>query len=85
MYSSPLPGGVFKIRSVHRIAMSLLHSSQDAEDAVSDAIEATWKNLWRIRNTRQLKPGAHFLTACSMLSETLTDIFGTPVMRSHLY
>jgi DNA-directed RNA polymerase specialized sigma24 family protein len=61
MYSSPLPGGVFKIRSVHRIAMSLLHSSQDAEDAVSDAIEATWKNLWRIRNTRQLKPGAHFL------------------------
>jgi len=28
--------------------MSFLHSSQDAEDAVSNAIEATWKNLWRI-------------------------------------
>ena len=33
---------------LYRIAMGLLHSSQDAEDAVSDAIEATWKNLWRI-------------------------------------
>ena len=33
---------------LYRISMSLLHSSQDAEDAVSDAIEATWKNLWRI-------------------------------------
>jgi DNA-directed RNA polymerase specialized sigma24 family protein len=50
-----------KSHQLYRIAMSLLHSSQDAEDAVSDAIEATWKNLWRIRNTRQLKPGAHFL------------------------
>ena len=35
---------------LYRIAMGLLHSSQDAEDAVSDAIEATWKNLWRIGN-----------------------------------
>ena len=33
---------------LYRISMGLLHSSQDAEDAVSDAIEATWKNLWRI-------------------------------------
>ena len=39
-----------KSHQLYRIAMSLLHSSQDAEDAVSDAIEATWKNLWRIRN-----------------------------------
>ena len=35
---------------LYRIAMGLLHSSQDAEDAVSDAMEATWKNLWRIGN-----------------------------------
>ena len=35
---------------LYRIAMGLLHSSQDAEDAVSNAIEATWKSLWRIRN-----------------------------------
>ena len=35
---------------LYRIAMSFLHSSQDAEDAVSNAIEATWKNLWRIGN-----------------------------------
>ena len=35
---------------LYRIAMGFLHSSQDAEDAVSNAIEATWKNLWRIRN-----------------------------------
>jgi len=38
-----------KSHQLYRIAMSLLHSSQDAEDAVSDAIEATWKNLWRRR------------------------------------
>ena len=35
---------------LYRIAMGLLHSSQDAEDAVSEAIEATWRNLWRIGN-----------------------------------
>ncbi len=35
---------------LYRIAMGILHSPQDAEDAVSNAIEATWKNLWRIRN-----------------------------------
>ena len=36
---------------LYRIAMGLLHSSQDAEDAVSEAIEATWRNLWRIGNS----------------------------------
>ena len=35
---------------LYRIAIGFLHSSQDAEDAVSSAIEATWKNLWRIGN-----------------------------------
>ena len=39
-----------KSHQLYRIAMSLLHSAQDAEDAVSNAIEATWKNLWRIRS-----------------------------------
>ncbi|MBR3429970.1 MAG: hypothetical protein IKG87_07735, partial [Clostridia bacterium] len=27
---------------LYRIAMGYLHSSQDAEDAVSDAIESAW-------------------------------------------
>ena len=34
---------------MYRVAMGFLHSAQDAEDAVSDAVEATWKNLKRIR------------------------------------
>lgn len=32
-----------------------------------------------------IEAGCSFFTACSMLPETLTDIFGAPVMRSHLY
>ena len=35
---------------LYRIAMGYLHSAQDAEDAVSDAIESAWKNLGRIRS-----------------------------------
>ena len=35
---------------LYRIAMSYLHAEQDAEDAVSAAIEAAWKNLNRIRS-----------------------------------
>ena len=35
---------------MYRIAMRYLHSPQDAEDAVSAATEATWRNLKRIRN-----------------------------------
>ena len=34
---------------MYRIAMGYLHSVQDSEDAVSEAIEAAWKNLKRIR------------------------------------
>ena len=34
---------------MYRVALGYLHSPQDAEDAVSDAVEATWKNLKRIR------------------------------------
>lgn len=33
-----------------RIAMSLLHAPADAEDAVSSAVESTWKHLHAIRN-----------------------------------
>ena len=42
-----------KSHQLYRIAMSLLHSSQDAEDAVSDAIEATWKTCG-VFETKQL-------------------------------
>ena len=35
---------------MYRIAMGYLHSGPDAEDAVSDAVEAVWKSLNRIRN-----------------------------------
>ena len=37
-------------RQMYRIAMGYLHSGPDAEDAVSDAIEAAWKSLKRIRS-----------------------------------
>ena len=32
---------------MYRIAMGYLHSSQDAQDAVSEAVEATWKSMGR--------------------------------------
>ena len=34
---------------MYRIALGYLHSAADAEDAVSDAVESTWKNLKHIR------------------------------------
>ena len=37
-----------------RIAMSLLHAGADAEDAVSAAVEATWKHFHSIRNPEAL-------------------------------
>ena len=39
---------------MYRVAMGFLHSAQDAEDAVSDAVEATWKNLKRIREAEAI-------------------------------
>ena len=39
---------------MYRIALGYLRNSQDAEDAVSDAVEATWKSLKRIRNVDAL-------------------------------
>ena len=39
---------------MYRIALGFLRNSQDAEDAVSDAVEATWKSLKRIRNADAL-------------------------------
>ena len=35
---------------LYRIALGFLRSPQDAEDAVSDAVEATWKTLKHIRS-----------------------------------
>ena len=35
---------------LYRVALGYLHSAQDAEDAVSDALEATWISLDRIRS-----------------------------------
>ena len=35
-----------------RIAMSLLHAGADAEDAVSAAVEATWKHFHEIRDPK---------------------------------
>ena len=35
---------------MYRIALGYLRNPHDAEDAVSDAVEATWKSLKRIRN-----------------------------------
>ena len=35
---------------MYRIAMGYLHTAQDAEDAVADAVEAAWINLRRIRS-----------------------------------
>lgn len=48
---------------LYRIAMGILHSSQDAEDAVSNAIEATWKNLWRIGSDAAIPS---YLTRCTI-------------------
>ena len=39
---------------MYRIALGYLRNPQDAEDAVSDAVEATWKSLKRIRNADAL-------------------------------
>ena len=37
-----------------RIAMSMLHAAANAEDAVSAAVESTWKHLHSIRNPEAL-------------------------------
>ena len=39
---------------MYRVAFGFLHSPQDSEDAVSEAVEATWKNLKRIRSADAL-------------------------------
>lgn len=39
---------------MYRIALGYLRNPQDAEDAVSDAVAATWKSLKRIRNADAL-------------------------------
>ena len=39
---------------MYRIALGYLRNPEDAEDAVSDEVAATWKNLKRIQNTDAL-------------------------------
>ena len=39
---------------MYRVALGYLHSPQDAEDAVSEAVEATWKKLKHIRDPEAL-------------------------------
>jgi RNA polymerase sigma-70 factor (ECF subfamily) len=41
-------------QAMWRVAYSLLHSDADAEDAVSNAVESTWKHLPRIRTKEAL-------------------------------
>ena len=48
---------------MYRIALGYLRNPQDAEDAVSDAVVATWKSLKRIRNTDALPA---FLIRCTI-------------------
>ena len=48
---------------MYRIALGYLRNPQDAEDAVSDAVAATWKSLKRIRNTDALPA---FLIRCTI-------------------
>ena len=44
-----------KKHSLYRVALTMLRSTADAEDAVSDAIEATWRQLDRIRSDQALQ------------------------------
>lgn len=39
---------------MYRIALGYLHSSQDAQDVVSEAVEAAWKHIGYIRNMDKL-------------------------------
>lgn len=39
---------------MYRVALGYLHSPQDAEDAVSEAVETTWRKLKHLRNTEAL-------------------------------
>ena len=48
---------------MYRVAMSYLHTEQDAEDAVSAAIEAAWKNLSRIRKEEAIPA---YLVRCTV-------------------
>jgi RNA polymerase sigma-70 factor (ECF subfamily) len=40
--------------AMYRLALMMLKSEADAEDAVSEAVEATWRNLSRIRDIKAL-------------------------------
>ena len=48
---------------MYRVALGYLHSPQDAEDAVSEAVEATWKKLKHIRDPEALPA---YLVRCTV-------------------
>lgn len=48
---------------MYRVAMSLLHSGADAEDAVSAAVENAWNHLGRLRNPDALSA---YLVRCTV-------------------
>ena len=54
---------------MYRIAMGYLHSSQDAQDAVSEAVEATWRSRGRIRRTEAIPA---YLIRCVINSAKMT-------------
>lgn len=48
---------------MYRVALGYLHSPQDAEDAVSEAVEATWKKLKHVRDPEALPA---YLVRCTV-------------------
>ena len=49
--------------SMYCVAMSMLHSPADAEDAVSEAVETAWRHLWTLRDPEALPA---YLTRCTV-------------------
>ncbi|MBO4297458.1 MAG: hypothetical protein J5998_01565, partial [Clostridia bacterium] len=48
-------------KSLYRVALLMLRSPADAEDAVCDAVEAAWRRIDRLRDEAALPA---YLTAC---------------------
>ncbi|NLB39598.1 MAG: hypothetical protein GX810_10210 [Clostridiales bacterium] len=53
--------------AMYRVALMMLRNPADAQDAVSDALEATWRNILRIRNLDALP--AYLLRAVRKLPD----------------
>lgn len=50
---------------MYRVALSMLHAAPDAEDAVSNAVEAAWRRLDRVRDMDALSA---YLMRCTVNS-----------------